>query len=129
MIRRQRRKRRLLTQSNFLYRKKPVVRHRLFLLSNKSFDAYPFIEGGAEMKDLFSECRIEIGPMTLTMKAQKALSGAAIPSAVIKNDSSFSSRGCSYGLRISCAQRVNAQSVLSHEGIRVKKWINAPQDT
>ena len=127
MIRRQRRKRRQLTLSNFLYRKKPVVRHRLFSLSNKSFDAYPFIEGGGEMKDLFSECRIEIGSMTLTMKAQKALSGAAIPTTVIKNDSSFSSRGCSYGLRISCAQMANARSVLAHEGIRVRKWISDPQ--
>jgi hypothetical protein len=59
----------------------------------------------------------------MALKAQKALAGAAIPSTVVKNDSSFGSRGCSYGLRISCEQKTNAEGVLSHSGIRVKKWI------
>jgi hypothetical protein len=62
------------------------------------------------------------------MKAQKALASAAIPATVIKNDPSFSSRGCSHGLRISCAQSTNAQHVLSHEGIKVKKWISDSSD-
>ena len=75
------------------------------------------------MKDSFIGCTIDIGSLTVALKAQKALAGAAISSTVVKNDSSFGSRGCSYGLRLSCEQKVNAERVFSHEGIRVKKWI------
>ncbi len=78
------------------------------------------------MEDLFGGCRIDIGSLTLALKAQKALSSAAIPSTVVKNDSSSKSgRGCSYGLKLSCTQMTNAERVIAHEGIRVKRWIHA----
>ena len=77
------------------------------------------------MEDLFGGCQIDIGSLTLALKAQKALGNAAIPSTVVKNDSSSrGGRGCSYGLRLSCAQMANAERVIAHEGIRVKRWIH-----
>lgn len=76
------------------------------------------------MEDTFRGCSIDIGSLTLALKAQKALAGAAIPSSVVKNDSSSNGgKGCSYGLKISCTQMENAESVLALERIRVKRWI------
>jgi hypothetical protein len=76
------------------------------------------------MRDKFEGCMADLGGMTLALKAQKALGEAAIPSTVVKGgSSSFGSRGCSYGLHFSCAQRQNVESVLASEGIRVKRWI------
>ena len=74
----------------------------------------------------FTGCRVEIGSLTTTLKAQKALAVAAIPSTVVKiekNESSFGARGCSYGLSFSCAQGENLKRVLEYEGIRVKRWM------
>lgn len=76
------------------------------------------------MEGQFTSCRVDVGSLTITLKAQKALSRAAIPTTVIKNEPSSNSRGCSYGLSFSCAQSENLQSVLQREGIRVKKWIS-----
>lgn len=77
------------------------------------------------MEDLFGGCQIDVGSLTLALKAQRALGNAAIPSAVAKNDSSSKGgRGCSYGLRLSCSQMANAERVIAHEGIRVKRWIH-----
>lgn len=75
------------------------------------------------MEEYLKNCRADIGSLTLALKAQKALANAAIPSTVVKNDSSFGNRGCSYGLGFSCTQEENLKRVLLHEGIRVKKWI------
>lgn len=76
------------------------------------------------MEDLFGGCQANIGSLTLALKAQKALGNAAIPSTVVKNDSSSKGgRGCSYGLRFSCSQASNAERVFDSEGIRVKRWI------
>ena len=75
------------------------------------------------MKDSFIGCRVDLGALTLALKAQKALGEEAIPSRVVKNSSSsFGSKGCSYGLQFSCSQRQNVESVLAGEGIRVKRW-------
>lgn len=75
------------------------------------------------MERQFISCRADVGSLTVTLKAQKALARAAIPTTVIKNEPSSYSRGCSYGLSFSCAQSGNLQSVLEREGIRVKRWI------
>ena len=66
-------------------------------------------------------CTAELGSMTQAMKAQEALSRAAIPSAVIKIESS-SRRGCVYGIAFSCEQKNNVRGVLSSARITVKKW-------
>lgn len=76
------------------------------------------------MKDSFAGCRVDLGALTLALKAQRALGEAAIPSRVVKNgSSSFGSKGCSYGLDFSCSQRQNVESVLASGGIKVKRWI------
>ncbi len=66
-------------------------------------------------------CSAELGSVTAAMKAQRALATAAIPSAVVKIESS-SRRGCTYGIRFSCNQLGNVRTVLSAARISVKQW-------
>lgn len=73
------------------------------------------------MRMTSNDCWAAIGSMTQAMKAQKALANAAIPSTVIKSDSSLR-RGCIYGLSFSCAQEKNVGVVLSSARIAVKEW-------
>ena len=73
------------------------------------------------MNKISSECFAELGSMTLAMKAHTALVAAAIPSEVIKMQSS-SRRGCVYGLSFSCHQQSNARLVLSNARIPVKSF-------
>ena len=75
------------------------------------------------MKSNSRGCSAAIGSLTQAMKAQKALGEAAIPTTVIKYDSSRAgSKGCIYGIDFSCAQTKNVQTVLSRERIKVKQW-------
>ncbi len=75
------------------------------------------------MKNISGGCSAAIGSLTQTMKVQKALGEAAIPTTVIKYDSERAgSKGCIYGIAFSCAQSNNVQTVLSRERIRVKQW-------
>jgi hypothetical protein len=67
-------------------------------------------------------CFIEIGSVTQAMKAQKALSTSAIPSAVIKKESYRRAIGCVYGLDISCRQLGNARAVLEASKIPFRVW-------
>ena len=68
-------------------------------------------------------CSAVIGTVTQAMSAQKALAEAAIPTTVIKYESSGKgSRGCVYALSFFCSQSNNVRTVLSHKGIRVKQW-------
>ena len=67
-------------------------------------------------------CSAEIGSVTQAMKAQKALASAAIPAEVIKSESSSRSKGCVYGIEISCAQLKNARAVLDAARIPVRAW-------
>ena len=73
------------------------------------------------MRMTAQDCSAAIGSPTQAMKAQKALAEAAIPSTVIKSESS-SRRGCIYGLAFSCEQERNVRFVLDSAGIRVKEW-------
>ena len=74
------------------------------------------------MKENGGGCRAEIGSVTQAMQAQKVLASAAIPSTVIKLETSSLRRGCVYGLRFSCLQEKNVRHVLSSARISVKKW-------
>lgn len=68
-------------------------------------------------------CRAALGPLTLAMRAQRALAAAAIPTTVIKYDSDArEGKGCLYGLAFSCSQRRNIETVLGGERIRVRQW-------
>lgn len=74
------------------------------------------------MKENSRNCYAELGSVTYAMKAQKALSAAAIPSTVVKSESSSSRRGCTYGIRFSCLQENNVRMVLDAARIPVKQW-------
>ncbi len=73
------------------------------------------------MKEYGGSCIVEIGSLTNAQKAKKALSTSAIPSSVVKTESS-SRRGCVYGIRFSCNQANNVRTVLSAARIPVKRW-------
>ena len=73
------------------------------------------------MKEYDGRCILEMGTQTNAQKAQSALSAAAIPSTVVKTESS-SRRGCVYGIRFSCSQVANVRTVLSAARITVRRW-------
>lgn len=72
------------------------------------------------MKGQFNECSLQIGSVTQAMKAQAALSAAAIPSEVIKSQSS-SRHGCVYGVSYSCSQENNVRTVLANARISTRR--------
>ena len=75
------------------------------------------------MSDIKGSCRIEIGSITQAMKVQKILAAAAIPTTVVKKESSGrGTKGCVYGLSFSCAQINNVRIILERERIRVREW-------
>lgn len=73
------------------------------------------------MNDFYSECVAEIGSMTQSMRAQRILAESAIPTTVIKTNSS-SNRGCVYGLSFICAQGENVEHILMSAGVKVRRW-------
>lgn len=77
------------------------------------------------MNHNYGECYAEIGSVTHAMKAQAALSAAAIPSEIIKSESS-TRHGCVYSVSYSCSQANNVRTVLASARIPVKHWNNEP---
>ena len=73
------------------------------------------------MKDNYRVCSAEIGSVTQAMKAQATLAKAAIPTEVIKSESS-SRRGCIYGISYPCAHASNVRTILRAEKIGVRHW-------
>ena len=71
------------------------------------------------MKDTSGMCTLEVGSVTQAMKIQELLSRYAIPSKIIKTDSS-SRRGCVYGLSYTCSQSNNVNTVLSNAKINLR---------
>ena len=76
------------------------------------------------MKEIGTHCVAVMGSMTHALKAQQALAQAAIPSTVIKTETTSSHRGCVYGIRFYCGQENNVRTVLSAAHIQVKQWKN-----
>ena len=74
------------------------------------------------MNGFYSECIAEIGSMTQAMKAQGILNNLAIPTTVIKGNSSKNGRGCTYGLSFSCSQGENVRNALANAGVKVRRW-------
>lgn len=68
------------------------------------------------------ECIAEIGSMTQAMRAQKALAETAIPSTIVKTDSSKNSKGCAYGLSLDCEQKENAENIFYRSKVKVRQW-------
>ena len=71
--------------------------------------------------DLYEVCRADLRTLTYAQKAQRLLTSSAIPARLIRLEGA-GGRGCSYGIEIPCNQTNNAQSILSSQGITVKKW-------
>lgn len=70
----------------------------------------------------YRSCSAVMGTLTGAQKVARALANAAIPSSVIKIDSSTGTRGCTWGVSFSCNQTENVKSVLSSSGINVRSW-------
>ena len=70
----------------------------------------------------FYTCIAEICSMTSTMRAQSALSEAAIPTTIVKGNSSKNSSGCAYGLSFDCAHIENIKNILAKSGVKVRRW-------
>ena len=68
------------------------------------------------------ECIAEIGSMTQAMRAQNALAEMAIPSTIVKTNSSKSNKGCAYGISLDCNQMENAENVFDRTKVRVRRW-------
>ena len=68
------------------------------------------------------ECTAVIGSMTRAMQAERALAGASVRSYVTKV-SSAPSGGCVYGVTYACNQTEIVRDILSHGGIRVRKYM------
>ena len=68
------------------------------------------------------ECSAEIGSVTEAMRAQKILASAAIPSEIIKKESSSRNRGCIFGIGFSCSQQNNVRAILGSKKIYPKVW-------
>ena len=70
----------------------------------------------------YRSCYAVMGTLTGAQKASRALANAAIPSSVVKIDSSSGTRGCVWGIGFACNQAENVRSVLSSSGINVRSW-------
>ncbi len=68
-------------------------------------------------------CTAVIGSMTMAMKAQSALSDAAIRANIAKISSSETHNGCAYGVDFPCTQSSNVRMILSRAGIRVRQYL------
>ncbi len=68
------------------------------------------------------ECTAVIGSMTRAMQAERVLAGASVRSYVTKV-SSAPSGGCVYGVSYACNQASLVRDILSHAGVRVRKYM------
>lgn len=68
-----------------------------------------------------SVCRVSIGSVTYAIKAQKALTVAAIHSEIVKLDSGNFGKGCTYGLEFGCSQLAGVSLVLKNSGIKYRE--------
>ncbi len=69
-------------------------------------------------------CTATFETLTMATKAQHTLAAAAIRSEIVKPDSSYSGRGCAWGIEFSCAQERNVRTVLESARIPVKKYLD-----
>ncbi|MCI6501625.1 MAG: DUF3343 domain-containing protein [Clostridia bacterium] len=72
-------------------------------------------------------CTVDIGSVTHAMKAQRALTAAAIYTEVIKTDIGRHGKGCVYGLAFPCPQAERVRLILREAGFRPKNF-SSPGD-
>lgn len=69
------------------------------------------------------KCIAYVGSTTQALKAQRALSGEAILSHVVKVSSSATRKGCGYGVSFDCQNRYNAEVILKKNNIPIKEML------
>ncbi len=69
-------------------------------------------------------CTAVIGSMTQAMKAQTALTEAAIRATLTKISSSKTHNGCAYGVDFPCTQSGNVRVILERAGVRVREYLH-----
>lgn len=77
------------------------------------------------MYDKPTGCLCIIGSMTQTLRAQRMLASAAIPTDAVKADTGRGGRGCTYALSFSCTQRENVRRILTGGGVRIREITEA----
>ena len=73
-------------------------------------------------RNKYQNASVVLGTLTNAQKAQRALSAAAIPSKIVKQSSSHSSRGCVWSVEFSYSQSQNVRTVLANAGISIRVW-------
>ena len=68
-------------------------------------------------------CTAVTGSMTMALKAQKALSRAAIRSNTVKVSRSEKGKGCVYGIEFECNLLGNVKATLDSAGVEVKEFL------
>ena len=74
------------------------------------------------MNEIYGECIAEIGSMTQAMRAQRILGESAIPTTVVKSNSTNSNKGCAYGVSFPCSYKENVERICASSKIRVRRW-------
>lgn len=70
-----------------------------------------------------NKCIVSLGSITVATRAQRALSGAAIYSEIVKLGDDSQEKGCTYGLEFGCPSKGNVKTVLENAGIRIRGYI------
>ena len=73
-------------------------------------------------QSMYGGCSAVIGSMTGAMRAQDALSEAAIRSSVTKFSSGETGGGCAYGVTYPCSQSREVRYALERARIKVRKF-------
>ena len=75
-----------------------------------------------------NKCVVSLGSVTAATRAQRALSGAAIYSEIVKLGDDTLGKGCTYGLEFGCPSKENVSKVLENAGIRPRGYIQGGED-
>ena len=63
------------------------------------------------------KCVFQIGSVTHSTRAQRALADSSVPSKVVKTKNEQRGRGCTYGVEIDCMYMNTAMRILDSYGI------------
>ena len=71
----------------------------------------------------FPVCTAAIGPMTMAIKAQRALLDAGISAEVRALSPAQTKRGCAYGITFPCTAWKAVRALLSAAGVSVSQYL------
>ena len=77
----------------------------------------------------FVTCTAAIGSVTLSIKAQRALLSAGIPSEVRALSPAETRRGCAYGVMFPCDRESGVRAALRANGISASQFLKKDEDT